>query len=371
MILPMALLLWLLLGDCAACGAHLRDEAKYCTQCGTRVAGPAAEAGELLAAGKPEEAVRAANRAIQEDPRNAQAWYLRGRAHTALGRRVEALRDLDRAVELDPTRKEYLLARGRTRLRDADAEECRASIEDFARALRLDSRNIDARVGRSEALYRLALLTNDESLLNAALLYIEEALELDRSIPRHWILLGEIRTSRRDFARATEALDQAIRLEPSADAYLARARSQMLLRSYEKALEDAAEAARRAPSDPRARILLGDIRIGLRSISEAIEEYSAALRLDPSHFDAWLHRGQARLLLDSDIERARSITDLTRALSIRANDVAALLARGRAYFALRDFDAAAGDWRRVLELRPDLRTEVQPLLEEARRKGRP
>lgn len=102
--------------------------------------------------------------------------------------------------------------------------------------------------------------------------------------------------------------------------------------------------------------------------SDAVSACSEAARLRPSDFEPWLRRGQARLRLDAKEERARAIADLTRAPSIRSNDVDGLLARGHAYFVQDDLEAAAADWRRALELAPHLRVQVIPWIEKATRK---
>ena len=55
-----------------------------------------------LNAGKPEDALKSADRAIEIAPQFAQGHFLRGEAHSALRRHEEAVGDYRRVLELDP-----------------------------------------------------------------------------------------------------------------------------------------------------------------------------------------------------------------------------------------------------------------------------
>ena len=82
----------LLVSFCAcslACGAEFEDLLK--------------QTGEAMQAGRTNEALKLATRAIDMQPTNAQAWHLRGRLHAYLQQHTNAIADLDRAAKLDPT----------------------------------------------------------------------------------------------------------------------------------------------------------------------------------------------------------------------------------------------------------------------------
>lgn len=330
----MMLLLLLALGDCASCGAALKDRANYCTSCGARA---------------------------PENPDEAEAAYLRGRDCAMREDFAEARRELDRAIALQPFRKEYFLARGRVRLESGKTEmDWKGAIDDFAYVLRLDPKHVEARLGRAEALVYLGRCQGEAGvpLLNAALVHLEDSVDLDPRHARAWLLLGQLFVELGHLDRAVEALDRAVALDPSGPHYLARARAKAELRLLREALDDADAAVRLLPEEIEPRM----IRALLRPFSEAIDDYSEVLRLRPTHFEAWLRRGQLHLQIE---QRAEAVGDLTKALALQAEDFEARIARGRAHYELRNFDAAIADWRRALELRPAARVELLPWIEEA------
>jgi len=73
--------------------------------------------------------------------------------------------------------------------------------------------------------------------------------------------------------------------------------------------------------------------------------FDRAAALDPTFADAVLMRGRAN---DYDGKIDRAIADFTHVLELRPNDTAALLARGRAWLDLKDYQSAIGDANRAL-----------------------
>src|SRR5205814_9769785 len=63
------------------------------------------QAAAALAAGKLDDALSLASRAIEKDPNNAEASQLRGIVHFKLGKVDASIRDFDRYIELRPERK--------------------------------------------------------------------------------------------------------------------------------------------------------------------------------------------------------------------------------------------------------------------------
>jgi lipoprotein NlpI len=64
-------------------------------------------ANQLLRAGKPEDALKAAEKAVAAEPKMAAAYFLRGEAHGALRHPHEAIKDFEKAYELD---KKFIVA---------------------------------------------------------------------------------------------------------------------------------------------------------------------------------------------------------------------------------------------------------------------
>jgi len=330
----MWILLLLFLDDCTACGKTLRERANFCTACGAR-----------------------AIRLLDE----AEAAFVRARDLKARGEWVEARKELDRAIELHPLRKYYYLKRGTVKLEIAGGEM--EAIEDFALVLRLDPKNVEARLGRAAALVRLSRFRDSAiEWRNAALVHLEDAIALDPTRVRAWLQLGELQLERGEGLSALSALDEAVRLNRIPVTLLARARGRFHLGHPREALEDGDEALRESPS-AEGYLLRSAIRAALGRWGDALDDCTKALQERPELAETWIQRGHLRMRLGQFAEAAG---DFTRALALRADDVDSLIARGRAYYESRAIDAALADWHRALELRPLLRMTLMPWMEMAR-----
>src|SRR5438093_2667505 len=61
------------------------------------------QAGVSFAKGNREDAIELATKAIEAEPKNAKAHYVRGRFYAEVRQPQKAVKDLDRALALDPT----------------------------------------------------------------------------------------------------------------------------------------------------------------------------------------------------------------------------------------------------------------------------
>lgn len=108
-----------------------------------------------------ERAVEAFDEAIRLDPRDAEAYYLRGSAYSYLGRFKRALEDGSAAVLLDPTDASSHNERGAGHLNEG---RYRRALEEYEEAIRLDPERASAYAGRAIA---GALLGNPGAGLDA------------------------------------------------------------------------------------------------------------------------------------------------------------------------------------------------------------
>src|SRR5205823_2301980 len=101
---------------------------------------------------------------IQLQPKNAEAYYWRGRIRSELDQTIAARSDYDLAIKLDPKLRRAYVGRGLL-LRDRDAK---LALADFQRAQELES---DEWAGyyRADCLIRLGRLDEAEAGLNGAM----------------------------------------------------------------------------------------------------------------------------------------------------------------------------------------------------------
>ncbi len=107
---------------------------------------------ELLAAGRVDDAIAAAQGRIQHSPKDAEGWHLLSRAYFALQKWDKAIEAGERAVALNPNNSPYQLWLGRTYAEKADDSSffsaggwAKKARQAFERAVELDSSNLAAR----------------------------------------------------------------------------------------------------------------------------------------------------------------------------------------------------------------------------------
>ena len=91
------------------------------------------QSGEAMQAGRTNEALKLATKAIDAQPTNAQAWFLRGRLHAHMQNHTNAITDLDRAAKLDP-RPIIFQHRGTEHFRAGNFDK---SVADFDKFIQL------------------------------------------------------------------------------------------------------------------------------------------------------------------------------------------------------------------------------------------
>jgi tetratricopeptide (TPR) repeat protein len=162
-----------------------------------------------LEAGKADDAIRHLTDAIRADPKNAEAYYHRGRAYGAASpiQMEKAIADLSQAVRLDPKLARAFFERGNLHLARRDP---RKAVADLTEALHLDPRSGEFLYGRGLAHYE-------------ARKYAEAVADLDRAIrlepkePAHHLQLAQVlavcpEAKHRDGRRAVEAATKACEL---------------------------------------------------------------------------------------------------------------------------------------------------------------
>ena len=87
-----------------------------------------------------EKALADFTKAIDLNPKLAEAWYNRGRAHSDLGQLDKAITDFSRAIELAPMLVEAWHNRAAAYL---NLHQLDKAVVDYAEALRLDAKNVE------------------------------------------------------------------------------------------------------------------------------------------------------------------------------------------------------------------------------------
>lgn len=244
-------------------------------------------------------------RALENDPKNEEAWYELGLLLANQPNRVEeALVVFDHLLVLDETVANAWSNKA-TALRQLG--RAKESLYAYERALTLDAANRVAWAGKA------AVLT-DLGRTAEALEAIDRVVTLDPGIPWAWAARGVALSHLGRFDEALADLDRAIALDPEfTDAWYSRG---SVLRSLGRTLE-------------------------------AIESYDRTLRLNPDHATAWAGRGAALLV----VHRAgEALESLNRALSLDPGAAATYHNQGFALSQLGHAEEALESYERALSL---------------------
>jgi tetratricopeptide (TPR) repeat protein len=219
-----------------------------------------------------QDALKDASDALSKNPADGMAWCLKGEAQT--------------------------------RLKDTPA-----ALESFDKAFQADKTNINAVVGKANALAEL-----------------------------------------KKEAEAQALLQQALSMTPSsATDFLARGAAFRALVQYDKALSDYDEALKLDAAFTEVHMNKGMVYWHKGDFAAAIPAFTAAIELDPNFVEALVNRGAA-YRKKGDIESA--IADYTKAIEINPNDAMTFYNRGVAYQKQQMNEEAIGDFSSAIRLQP-------------------
>jgi tetratricopeptide (TPR) repeat protein len=234
-------------------------------------------AENLLKSGDARGAEAAARRAIEADPRNADAHGLLGDLLLSSGKEADAEREYAQATSLDASnaRAQYGLAVIAER-----QGKWNTAASFYRRALDLSPSNVAAALGLGRSMEELKDLT-------AARLAYGRAIEIDPSSPEARNDFGVFLTRSGELDRAIEEMIQSVRLAPQRSVYhenLGRVYRRKSM--YKEAEREMAEASRLAPNEIAVWTTLGDLRRKLKKPDEAATAYAAAFHIDPGSEEA-------------------------------------------------------------------------------------
>jgi tetratricopeptide (TPR) repeat protein len=222
-----------------------------------------------------------------------------GDEHMRQGDYTQAIDAYSQAIELDP---QYVSAYfGRGNAYNAQ-ENYKAARADYERAIEIDP-DYEAALNNLAYLYADALETNLVEATDLA----QRALELEGDGPSRGLYLdtlGWVLYKRGMFDEASEALEEAIELEPDHPEVVAHWQATLA------ALEDLIDYEE-----------LGDEHMRQDEYAQAVDAYSRAIELDPQNVSARFNRAYAYHLLG---EYNAAIADYQRTIELDSNHAVAL-----------------------------------------------
>lgn len=262
------------------------------------------------------------------------------------------------------------------------------ALTDYAQAIRLSPQD-------AQLLDEAGFLSFSAGRLDEAEKYFRKAVGLNSKLVKAWNHLGMVQIANKQNALAIESLDAALKIAPEfVDAFINRGFAHYQLGEYKSALKDYESALKFNPKAANAFNNRGLVYFQQKKYDEAVGEFTRCIMLDPkepkyyehrrlayqklgmtaeakSDEEKWKRMQQSRL---ADLEIARNpssstgylargeiamsdgnpkvaLADFDRAVTVNPRNSRAWLERANAYFQLGEYQKAADDCTRALELK--------------------
>ncbi len=250
------------------------------------------------------QAIKDLDRAIELNPKDARAYFIRADKYRELGDYRQAIQDLDRAIALDP---KYALAYILRGLVFSMLRDYRQAIKDYDRAIELDPKSETA-YGMRGSVY------GQKGQADRAIQDFNKAIELSPNNALAYRSRGIAYSQRGQADRAIQDFNKAIELDPKngmvyavrACAYSQKGQADRVIQDCNKAIE----------LDLKNGTVYGNCAIAyynLKEYQQALDYFSRSIELNPKNMFAYATRGRAYARLGNYQQAAN---DLDKAISM-------------------------------------------------------
>lgn len=319
----------------------------------------------LVTLGRAEEAVTPLTKVITADPKNAEAFRLRGTGYAGQFKTKKSIEDLQQAIALNPDDYESYATLGIVHLR---ADEFQNAVDEFTKAIELykpkagqeDVPYVQGYLTLATAYTELGKNSKDEAASKAAyksaIGECEKLLaQLDAKNPTHAQVRAAAIFSRGvaerlqgEYVPAIKSFTEALELNPEmGDAYFRRGICFHKLNEDQMAVADFERAAHIPPyDDPRYNLWAGLTHAKLGEYHKALRAYGDAIAASDRYTPAYYNRGLTYMML-GDYEKA--VADFNESIRLSPSKAEYYFKRGVALQKMRDYKKASESFATAIE----------------------
>jgi tetratricopeptide (TPR) repeat protein len=260
------------------------------------LAGGADQAAALLAKGEAQKAAEAAQRLVEKDPKNIDAWLVLADAHLARGEPGDAWEVIERAMETSPDSAALSLKLGDVFVRMAEYEQTTSgdgttitnyyldAERQYSDALKKDEKLADA-------IYGMAFVNFSLNKKDRARKLLADCLGLNKDFGKAYALQAYIFYTERKYPEAQRLYETALKLDDSDPLTHVRYGHTFLVQNQtEQAKAAYLGAIKRHPDDETA-LRSGLFHLAGRDWAKAIPMLKEAVKLAPNSAPAWYWLG--------------------------------------------------------------------------------
>jgi|GEM_PF-3949776 len=339
------------------------------------------ETNQELNAGRLNEALQLANKAILLKPNDPEPHNLAGNAWFGKNEFRKAIEEYNAAILADPAYKFSYLNRGFCYYKLSDTTH---ALQDYRKVIQLDAEyspvyndigliHFDkGAVGYPQALeyfntsiakdtrnkyphYNKGRVFSNTGRYDDAIKELNAAVVLDSNYTEAYNTLGTAFSHKEDYRSAIRNYDRAIKLDPRNKFYLRdRGYCFQKIQDEENALHDFNAALALDPSYADAYNDIGSIYFARQyrdtaNIQKAIDNFSLSIVFNPGLVYPYYNRGQLQY---NRKNYKAAIEDFSRTILIDSNYSDASYRRGLTYFDMSEYTRAIDDLNHMLRLRP-------------------
>jgi tetratricopeptide (TPR) repeat protein len=272
-------------------------------------------------------------------------WYKEGYALAESRKYRDAISLYNKAIDADPKYADAYSVRGWAYYKIGDYK---SALKDYGRALDLKPNFLSALANRSETLW--GMKQYDKALIDA-----NRAIELAPDYARAYVVRALIYLYMRDNISAIENCNKAIELNPKSPyAYLYRGSAYRDSGRYEEALKDYQKSIEINPANPNVYSSRGHAYILLKKYDDALRDINKALELNQNPvtalYDPALALYRRGLVYNQLKDYERAVQDFSKVIEFQKDNAAAYYHRSLSYKQIGKADESASDLKKAAQL---------------------